>query len=460
VICNPSQWQNVRVRTFNPELNGGRGGAETVTLSADPSWATTLCTDPASRTINTVDDPDAVFMATQIASSDDMGEAAGRTQFSPRLRVSFPVTESSSFFFNFGRYSQNPTIKNMYNYTGIGTRFEGIPQRLVTEQGVPVSEYLGPRTYDPTSSTTATYVGNSALVTERTTSYEVGWLAELGNSYGLTLTLFAKDQTGLTGYRTGGQLEDGTRVFDVGQTYGTARPLFGVLVNSDFQTVRGFDIQLRRRLTNHWGFDVNYSFMQTRTNAQALERQAEAFGRENQARVYIETVSEIDQPHVFNGVLRFAVAEDAPSFRFGNLLRHTSASITLRAASGMPYTPVFPPEFRLTGSLPTSTALRLPINEGRAPATFRVDMRASKEFRIGGIRYGAFLDVRNVFDRKNCTQVFPTTGDCKTGFADQNRLAQHFSNNITNVDDLVSTNFDRPQFIERRQMSVGLRMLF
>lgn len=460
VICNPSAWQNVRVRTFNPQLNGGLGGPEVVTMSADPSWASRLCIDPESKTINNVDDPEALFMATQIASSDDMAEAAGRTQFSPRLRVSFPVTENSSFFFNFGRYSQNPTIRNMYNYTGIGTRFEGIPQRLATEKGIPISEYTGPRTYDPTSSTTATFVGNSALVTERTTSYEVGWRAELNNTYGLTLTLFAKDQTGLTGYRQGGQLEDGTRVFDVGQTYGTARPLFGVLVNSDFQTVRGFDIQLRRRLTNYWGFDLNYSFMQTRTNAQALERQAEAFGREQQTRVYVETVSEIDQPHVFNGTLRFAVGEDAPSIPLGNALRHSSLAVTLRAASGFPYTPIFPPEFRLTGTLPTDSNLRYPLNEGRAPSTFRVDLRASKEFRIGGINYGAFIDVRNLFDRKNCVQVFPTTGDCQTGFADQDRLAQHFSNNITNIDDLTSTQFDRPQFIERRSMSVGVRMVF
>jgi hypothetical protein len=459
VICDPQNplWQNVNVRTIESDENGLR--QVTRPMSADPSWSQ-FCTNPANFDIDQIAaGAEVIDAAMLIASSDDMREARSRSQFSPRIRVSFPVTETSSFFFNFGRYSQNPTIRNMYNHTGIGTVFEGIPYRVAQLAGVENDDFRGPRTHDDRASVTQTYVGNSALQTERTTSYEVGWLAQLGDNFGMGITLFAKDQSGLTSYRLSGQLPDGSRVFDVGRTYGNAQPLFGTLVNSDFQTVRGFDIQFRRRLANYWGFDVNYSFSQYRTNARALDRQVEAFSREAETRSLVEVPSEIDQPHVFNLALRFAAGADAPPVPLGTLLANTSGAVVLRAASGLPYTPTL--TFLGGTTAAQNTIARLDLNSGRAPAIFQVDLMATKGFRVGAVQYAAFAQVVNLFDRVNCTQVFSTTGRCESGAIDQGRAALGFSNTQQDPSILTTTVFDRPDFSRRRRdINVGLRVGF
>src|SRR5690606_14149104 len=138
-VCrNPSQWQNKAVRTFDAST----GQIVTERLSADLSWNAQSCGDVNIRN-----------EAARIATADDFAEADARTQFSPRIGVSFPVTETSQVFFNFGRYSQNPILKNLYQATGIGTPREGTtagPALFATGYDVP-------------------FLGNPHLLTEQAT---------------------------------------------------------------------------------------------------------------------------------------------------------------------------------------------------------------------------------------------------------------------------------------------------
>ncbi|MGD8699719.1 MAG: TonB-dependent receptor, partial [Gemmatimonadales bacterium] len=191
--------------------------------------------------------------AAAAAFVDDYAEPPSRTQLSPRIGISFPVTASSSFMFNAGRYAQNPTLHSLYRGTGIGTEFEGTSTVQAFVSGVPGENPL---------------LGNPRLPTEQTTLYEFGYVADLFDGrYGLSLVLYNKDQSGLTGFRAGGFRPDGTPVYDPAATYGTVRPFYDVLLNLDYQTSRGIEFSLRRRLANYWGFDLRYSFAQVRTNA-------------------------------------------------------------------------------------------------------------------------------------------------------------------------------------------------
>ena len=417
VCANPGQWQGRTVRSFDEET----GSVQSESLSADMGWTSQSCGDPAVRA-----------QAARIATADDFAEADARTQFSPRIGVSLPVTESSQLFFNFGRYSQNPLLKNTYQNTGIGTAMEGTPS--------------GPAIFS--SVYRVSFLGNPHLLTEQATTYEIGYSQEIDGTYALSAVVYSKDQNGLTGVA-----QVGTRPYvvqDPGVTYGSSTPSYAILINQDFATTRGFEASLRRRVTDYWGFDLNYGFMQCRTNASDPEREFEAQDQEGDPALRREIPCEIDQPHKFTGVLRLAVGNDTPDIPLGGVTRNTNLSLVLNTASGFPYTPTFD----FTGIGATNQAERY---SGRAPSSLSMDLLFRKDWRIQDMGYGLFLTVNNLTDRENCVQVYPTTGNCLGGGEDQSRRAA--GNTVgANTD---STFFDRPFMrADGRSIEAGLRVSF
>ena len=79
-----------------------------------------------------------------------------------------------------------------------------------------------------------------------------------------------------------------------------------------------------------------------------------------------------------------------------------------------------------------------------------------KGFRVGQMRYSAFLRVANLFNRANCVQVYVNTGTCDNGLRD-------FGNRrIGNTGDATtSTAYDQPEYIgPPRQFSTGITITF
>ena len=418
---------------FSPATNPFTG--ETVT--PDPNWNLLSCSEPAIRN-----------QAAVIAFQDDFEESETRVQVSPRLGVSFPVTARSSVFFNYAINTQNPLLNNIYQNTNIGTVGEARPCGL---QGVPANAIsnaqCGPIIFSDQFATS--FLGNPNLEIERTSTYEIGWLSEIADDYALSVILFNKDQFGLTGVRSAGGVQD------IGATHGTSSPSYFVLVNEDFQTVRGFEVALRKRLTNFWAFDLNYSYSQARTNAAPPDREFQSRAEEADPLVRREITSEIDIPHRFNGVVRFGAGADAPDIyvsdlNLGDALKHTNIAVSLQASSGVPYTPTL--DFGGLGQLN-----QLERNSGRGPGNWFVDLRAQKGFSLGNVVYSAFVQVDNLLDRKNCIQPLPSTGRCDSGARDQSRRRQ----GNTTGENTTSTFFDRPHlFGQRRQINFGVRVDF
>jgi len=57
----------------------------------------------------------------------------------------------------------------------------------------------------------------------------------------------------------------------------------------------------------------------------------------------------------------------------------------------------------------------------RSPSTKSTDLLFGKDLSFANTRYGVFARVSNVFDTKNCVQVYATTGNCSAGAPDQDR---------------------------------------
>jgi outer membrane receptor for ferrienterochelin and colicin len=424
-VCrNPQDWQNVQVKRWIPDPNDpsnrNAGTSEVVNLSADPSWTLANCT------------LDVRAEAAEIASSDDFSESDARTQFSPRIGVAFPVTESSSLYFNFGRYSQNPLLINNYRATGIGTPREGTVD--------------GPDIFVNASAGETPFLGNPQLLTETSTAYEIGYTQEIAGTWALQAQVFSKDQTGLTGTARVGQPP--FTVVDPGVTYGFSAPNYVILTNQDFMTTRGIELQLRKRLQDYWATQLSYGYSSCRTNAADPEREFESTTQEDDPTLRDEIRCEIDQPHKFTGVLTFAMRNETPDG--WGWARNSNLSFVFKAASGLPYTPTN----SFTGFAAENQFERY---SGRAPTTWQLDMQLRKDFTFGNARYGIFVDIFNVTDKLNCIQVFETSGNCTSGAEDQDR--RRAGNSVgANTD---STFFDRPQFFgQRRTITAGLRVVF
>ncbi len=414
-------------------------------FGADPTLFTGLlaCSQPAVRDSGAI-----------IAAADDFQQSETRVQISPRIGVSFPVTAYTSVFFNYSINTQNPLLNNIFQNTSIGTVGEAVPCGLpgVARDAASNAE-CGPIIFSDQFA--IPFLGNPNLEIERTSNYEAGVIAEIGDDYAVAVTLFNKDQFGLTGIRQGG-----LGIQDIGATYGSSSPNYQVLVNQDYQTVRGLEFDFQRRLSNFWAFDVNYSFSSARTNAAPPEREFESRAAQFDPAIREEIRSEIDIPHRFNGTFVFQAGADAPDIEIGalnvgDILKHSLFSLTFQAQSGIPYTPTT--NFFGGLSAAGNAVNQLERFSGSGPPSWVLNLRASKGFNLSNMVYSLFVQVENLTDKQNCFQPLPTTGRCDGGSNDQARSRQ--GNVVTEA--ATSTFFDRPQlFGPRRSVNIGLRMSF
>lgn len=383
--------------------------------------------------------------ASAIAQLDDFSEAKARTAFSPRVAVAFPLTEKSQIFFNAGRYTMVPLYGNGYRNTGIGTVAGAGDDYCAATAVKPGTNECVPNigTNNPA------FVGNPNLLLEQAKQYEVGYQTELNRNYSVQIAVFNRSETGLSGLRASRATQD------IGSTYDGSLPSYTVLVNGDFLTSRGMEVQFRRRLADRWGYDVNFGLSRATTNSRPPDRANEIErSDESNRQQLVETVADIDQTYRVNTSFFLQVREDIPSLPLnaGRFLRNSRATITFSRNAGIPYTPVRASSFGQVGA----TANASDINAGRQPATSQVDLVLDKGFRIGAVRYSGFLRVSNLLDRKNCVQVFVNTGTCDNGLRD-------FSNRrIGNTGDAsTSTSFDQPEYVgSRRSLATGITVNF
>ncbi len=419
------------------------GGRQLLVNGAAPGTAGCL-TSPTGASGR----PELLDSATAIAALDDFRDAPARTAFSPRVGVAFPLTERSNVFFNAGRYTMNPLYSNIYRNSGIGTVAGPGDGYCSAGQVKPGTNECYPSlvTGNPE------FVGNPNLLLEQATQFEVGYGAEIGGNYAFTAAVFNRDESGLTG------LLQARPQQDIGSTYnGLALPDFRTVVNQDFLTARGIETQFRRRVSNRWGWDMNYGWSRTTTNAPPPDRSQEIEqGGELDRTALRELIADIDQTHRLNVSFIFATLNDVPELNVfgrnaGALLRNTNASLTFSWASGFPYTPVRGITLGQVGNLANATD----INSGRAPSTQTVNLIMRKDLQVKNVRYGAFLRVSNLLDRRNCVQVFVNTGNCDAGLRD------FLNRRVGNTGENTSTSLDQPEFIgARRSLFTGLTINF
>ncbi|MFA6455355.1 MAG: TonB-dependent receptor [Bacteroidota bacterium] len=275
-----------------------------------------------------------------------------KMHISPRIGFAHPITESIKFRFSYGQFYQYPDFN--YLYRRFNQHDPAYPSPDLSQGYLP-------------------FIGNPNLKPEVTNAYEFGTEFELMENLSGSVTIFYKDTYDYIS----------TQRIDV-------RPYaYTQIVNLDYANARGFEISLRKRLDNHYSFQLNYTYSRAEGNADYWQTHTdEAILSSVYGIVAPKKTITLgwDQPHTlnFNGTIDF------PTW---------GASMIGQFGSGLPYSP--------------ADARGKPIgerNSGRMPWTGTVDVRLYKQFDFDEYHCILYSDIDNLFNRRNIYDVFTSTG--------------------------------------------------
>ena len=273
------------------------------------------------------------------------------SEISPRLGLAYPISEKGAIHVSYGHFFQTPNF--FYLYTN--------PEFDID----PLQSSVSP----PPQSLRNT-VGNADLKPQQTTIYELGLQQQIGDIYGLSLTVYFKDIRHLIG----------TEVFRTQEGVRYAR-----YTNRDYAYVRGMTFDLERRYMDGFALNIDYTYQIAEGNASDPNNaflDAEANRETEKQMVPLDW----DRRHQINASLRIG--------RPDNLM----LSLIARYGTGMPYTPA------------SRVVQPLVENGGRKPDQFNVDLFLTKKVNIKNVLLTFFIKVYNLFDRLNERIVYTDTG--------------------------------------------------
>ncbi len=267
-------------------------------------------------------------------------------QISPRLGLSFPISDQGAIHFSYGHFFQIPNFQYLY-----------MNSDYIIEQGVSLSSVTG----------------NPDLNAQKTVKYEIGLQQVIFPQVALYLTAYYSDIRDLLA----------TEIINTYEGFKYAR-----FTNKDYANVTGFIISLDKRYSDYFSAKLDYTFQIAEGNSS----DPMAVYNDNQSDPPIEPEKKVvpldwDQRSTLNLSANIGVPND---WNIGFIARY---------GSGMPY----------TEDVQVSNGVRFE-NGGRKPSTFYFDLKANKTFKFLGVNWNAFLLVYNLFDIRNEIEVYPTTG--------------------------------------------------
>lgn len=274
-----------------------------------------------------------------------------KVSVSPRIGVSYPVTNQSALFFAYGHFYQFPELGQIFDNADY--------QILANLQAGGISYGV---------------LGNPDIKPQRTVQYQFGFKQSITDDFGIDLSMFYKDIRNLLGVK-------------FVSTYNGAE--YAQFANVDFGTVLGFTASVNRRSGRLLSSTLDYTWQlaqgdasdprETATRAQALEDPRPR-----------SVPFDWDQRHT---LVLTVVAARPDAF---------NVSTVVRASSGQPFTP----------ATDTRHGTGLEVNSGRKPNVLVVDLRGEKAFRSPGLQGNVFVRVFNLLDtRFNNGFVFTTSGN-------------------------------------------------
>ncbi len=278
-----------------------------------------------------------------------MGTASIKSQFSPRLGISYPITENGAIHISYGHFFQIPPFEFLYRNPNFRVPLTGdFPENI------------------------GNVIGNTDLEPQMTVMYEIGLQQQLFGDYGVTVTAYLKDIRNLLGSE-----------LHVKNNF----KKFSKLINIDYGSVKGITLSFEKRFSNGFSATVDYTYQDAKGNASDPN---DAF-KKAQASPPIEVNKQLvpldwDRTHALNFTITTGIPGDWIVSSVG------------RWGTGLPYTPAIQDQ---------RTGLE---NSDIRPSFINVDLYLTKIFTVFNSQFSVFLKVFNLFDSANEDEVFTDTG--------------------------------------------------
>lgn len=321
-----------------------------------------------------------------VANPDNLTDSEAKHRFSPRLSLSFPITDRGIIRFSYGFFYQYPTFSQIYR----NPRFEDFDFR-----------------------STPTF-GNANLNPEKSIQYEMGLQQQFTDNLKIDLTVFYKDVNDLIQSR---------RVIagDV-----ALEKKFNVITNISYASVKGFTVSILKRKSPGGIFSatVDYTF-QVAEGAFTDPTKLAADTRTGRVAEQEFVPLSYDRTHTVNATLTLSKA------------RNWALSAIANLQAGTPFTPQVPSSVQ---------AVEFDVNSATKPAQKNVDLKLEKFFRAPGGVFSVFMQVDNLLDWKDERFVHTNTGRSLTSL-DETTQPNRF-NNLKDKINSEPGNFFPTQFLD------------
>ena len=282
-----------------------------------------------------------------------------KAKVSPRIIVAHPIGRTSSFFFNYGQFTQLPSYQ--YVYAKLGS---------ISSESFPL-------------------LGNVNLNPEISINYEVGGRNQFRPTAAANATFFVKD---IYDYPV-------STLFN--RTQGSNLVPILVYLNGHFARSKGFELEFEKRPGNgYWSGRISYTYSQTRgKSSDPNEAKIAQLNEFSAAETRLsETFVRWNRPHkvTANYDLRF----DNKAPERATWLKNMGFNVYVEGTSGRAYTPTFGP---------TSTQTAEPYSSN-APFQVLTNLKVDRTFHFGGERLQISLAGINVFGTRVINRVDTVTG--------------------------------------------------
>jgi outer membrane receptor protein involved in Fe transport len=311
------------------------------------------------------------------ATVNDALVAAGQTPllqsvdshivFSPRFGISFPVTDRSKFYFNYGHYRSLPALSELFLYD---FRYDASKGGIVE-------------------------LGNPNLAPSKTIMYELGVDYNLLDQYLIHIAGYYKDITGEVRPLTYSPTTTGIATYRF-------------RTNDSYRTVQGLELQVTKAM-GEWltgWLNVQYSYSVSGNTGRSIVYQDPSSNASASAFNYVSPTKPIPTPS-----FRANITLKSPS-KWGDWLGGWNLS--------------FLPHWQMGNYFNYNPrSVDGAYNEFQWPDLWIVDMKISKTVDVGLLKATIYLDVNNLFNNKyfQYNYAFAGGGGSASGTDYQNYLA-------------------------------------
>jgi len=325
----------------------------------------------------------------------------GHHALSPRLRVSFPVTEKTGFRLSYSHQVQSPEFTTLLSGTNNDLSFTNTNDSFGRDANF----------------------GKTIL-------FEFGVRHAFSQDLVLDVSAYNKDKVADLAYRI---------LPYVSPRQASETLSVNVLTNADFGNAKGIDVKLDRRVGNYLNATVAYTFQVSKNTGSDPFTYLNTFARQVSGLTGDRTLPpEAAQPtddnrtHNLVGAMALSFPSDwKKGTTLGSIVRDASAFLTFYARSGLPYTllvnngdgqTVPHLNFGLGGRAAEN------LNTSTLPWTKNIDLRLNKGFRFGRLDWTFYADVRNLLNFKNVEGAYAETGDVTNSLLKDKTLSPELQN--------------------------------